>query len=143
MFKVYVFYSRATVKDRRPRFVLLFWREASFRFHKPSPQFCILLAYPEREGGPRKRWKGPHFAFFCSPQGRNFLENPSVLTDSFSSGNRRPFVCFADISPHRGITFQGSRVTKELFCFLTWRADTYSYIRPFPRLRIANCESRI
>ena len=38
-----------------------------FRFIKPYLQFCILLACPEREGGPRKRWKGPHFAFFCSP----------------------------------------------------------------------------
>ena len=33
-------------------------------------------------------------------------ELPQSLRDSFSSGNGQPFVCVADISPDRGITFQ-------------------------------------
>ena len=47
--------------------------------------------------------------------------NPSVKTcdfDSFSSRNRHPFVCFADISPNRGITFQG-RQADEIGQFVT------------------------
>ena len=74
-----------------------------------------------------------------------FLKTPQsgLRPDSFSSGNRHPFVCFADISPHRGITFQGRRVTKELFCLPTWRTDSFRFRKPYPRLRIANCELRI
>ena len=34
---------------------------------------------------------------------------PLSLRDIFHSVNGHPFVCFADISPNRGITFQGDK----------------------------------
>ena len=40
-----------------------------------------------------------------------FAFNPPSpsLRATFSSGNRNPLVCFADISPKRGISFQGRK----------------------------------
>ena len=42
------------------------------------------------------------------PKNQLFLKDlpPQSLRDSFSSGNWYPFVCFADISPVRGITLK-------------------------------------
>ena len=44
------------------------------------------------------------------------IDPPVILTDAtLSSGNRHPFVCFADISPNRGITFQGGQEIEPSF----------------------------
>ena len=96
------------------------------------------------------------------------LRHPSGAT--FSSGNRNPFVCFADISPRRGITFQGEEklphnkkgriISAPTFYIhsafrirlgplalgpkhLIWRVPVHLHPKRFPQFRIPHSEFRI
>ena len=59
----------------------------------------------------------------------SYRENPSVFCfakSSFHSMNWHPFVCFADISPNRGIPFQGRQDESKTRCY--YKCNTLALI---------------